>query len=86
MHFLSEFFGIKVYMSGDANLPPHFQAQYGDKTVFMDIKNAVVIKGVFPLKELKLVVAWCEIHRDELLSAWESLLNNGEISEITPLQ
>jgi hypothetical protein len=46
----------------------------------------VVIKGALPVKQLKLVLAWCEIHNEELLKNWDSAEKNGEISRIDPLK
>lgn len=51
----------------------------------MDILNGVVIKGVFPFKQLKLVLAWCEIRRDELMRNWESAQGHEQLRKIDPL-
>jgi len=67
------------------HLPPHFHAQYGRHKILVDIRNGTVIKGVFPFKQLKLVLAWCELHKDELLQNWENGKNNLEFSKIDPL-
>jgi len=67
------------------HMPPHFHAEYGDKKVLVDIVNGTVIKGVFPFKQLKLVLAWCEIHREELLRNWENAKQQLEINKIKPL-
>jgi hypothetical protein len=40
---------------------------------------------VFPFKQLKLVLAWCELHRDELLENWGNALEHKEIHKINPL-
>jgi len=46
----------------------------------------VVIKGVFPSKQLKLVLAWCEIHREELLENWKKGEEHLEFQKIDPLR
>lgn len=86
MPLVSEFFGIKIYMYWSDHIPPHFHAEYNGNTVLVDIKNGVVIRGVFPFRQLKFVIAWCELHRDELMLNWESSINNGEIKLIAPLK
>jgi hypothetical protein len=83
---ISEFFGIKILMYWDEHNPPHFHAEYGDFKAIVSIKEAVVIRGAFPVKQLKLVLAWCEIHHDELINNWESAKVNGKISKIDPLK
>ena len=37
------------------------------------------------VRQLKLVLAWCEIHRDELMQNWELSRNGKEMSAIAPL-
>lgn len=84
MPVISEFYGIKIFMFWNDHMPPHFHAEYGDKKVLVDIVNGTVIKGVFPFKQLKLVLAWCEIHREELLRNWENAKQQLEINKIKP--
>lgn len=86
MPTISEFFGIKILMYWDEHNPPHFHAEYGEFKSIVSIRDAVVIKGALPTKQLKLVLAWCEIHRDELIVNWESAKVNGKISKIDPLK
>lgn len=83
---ISEFFGIKIYMSWDDHFPEHFHAEYGNLKALVSIRDAIVIKGVLPVRQLKLVLAWCEIHREELLKNWKSAQAHGEISKIEPLR
>jgi hypothetical protein len=45
-----------------------------------------VLAGQIPPKQLKLVQAWIELHKDELLANWQ-LVNEGEEPyKIAPLQ
>jgi hypothetical protein len=85
MPIISEFYGIKVMMFWNEHMPPHFHAQYGENKILVDIQNATVIKGVFPSKQLKLVLAWCEIHREELMINWENVLRHELLNRINPL-
>ncbi len=86
MPLVSEFFGIKIYMYWKDHSPPHFHAEYGEAEALIDIENAVVLRGMFPSRQLKIVLAWCELHKAELLSNWESAKNHGTIEKIEPLQ
>jgi hypothetical protein len=36
------------------------------------IENGNLLNGDFPIGKLKLVQAWAEIHKEELLQKWES--------------
>lgn len=37
----------------------------------VDIINIRVVKGSLPNKQLRLILAWCTIHQDELMQNWE---------------
>jgi hypothetical protein len=50
------------------------------------IKDGQMLDGSFPPKQLKLVQAWIEIHRDELLANWELAVAGDELFRIQPLQ
>jgi hypothetical protein len=86
MPIVSQFFGIKIYMYWDDHFPEHFHAEYGEFKVIVSIKESAAIKGALPAKQLKLVLAWCEIHKDELMENWNHAMKNEEISKIDPLK
>jgi hypothetical protein len=86
MPLVSEFFGIKIYMYWDEHVPPHFHAQYEKYKALVSIENASVLWGTLPAKQLKLVLAWCEIHKEELMINWNSAMSHGKISTIDPLR
>jgi len=48
--------------------------------------DASVLKGALPVKQLKLVLAWCEIHKTELMANWNSASGDGKITAIDPLR
>ena len=73
-------------MYWDDHSPPHFHAEYGDYKILVSILDSVVIKGAFPSKQLKLVLAWCELHEIELIKNWEMALEHSKIQKIDPLQ
>ncbi|MBO5265455.1 MAG: DUF4160 domain-containing protein [Ruminococcus sp.] len=43
------------------------------------------MRGSLPNKQVKLVLAWCEIHRDELMQNWELAKQNQPLNRINPL-
>ncbi|MDR2896154.1 MAG: DUF4160 domain-containing protein [Propionibacteriaceae bacterium] len=51
----------------------------------MNIQSASVLHGALPARQLKLVLAWCELHRDELLRNWALAQDNQPIDVIAPL-
>ncbi len=86
MPFISEFFGIKIYMYWDEHAPPHFYAEYANMKALISIRDAVVMKGMMPSRQLKLVLAWCELHEQELLENWDVAQAHGELFKIDPIK
>ena len=82
---LSLFYGIRITMFYSDHNPPHFHAEYGGKKAIVDIENGIVIKGCLPNRQIKLVLAWCEIHRDELMQNWELAKDGKPLNRINPL-
>ena len=82
---ISVFFGIRVTMYYDDHNPPHFHAEYNDQKVLVDILKGRVLRGAFPSRQLKFVLAWTEIHKDELMQNWELAKDDLPLNKIAPL-
>jgi Domain of unknown function (DUF4160) len=50
---------------------------HGDSSATVRINDCAIAEGKLTAKQLRLVAAWIEIHRDELLADW-ALCQNGE--------
>ena len=50
------------------------------------INSGDLIEGTLPKSNLRLVEAWIEIHRDELMADWELAVNGSQIFTIDPLK
>lgn len=88
MPTISMFFGIiiRMYCDKSEHNPPHFHAYYGEYKCIVDINKCEMIDGNIQKKQLKLIEAWAELHKEELLADWE-LASNGEIPyKIEPLK
>lgn len=86
MPIISRFYGItiRMYNAGEHN-PPHFHAEYqGYKALFN--MEGQIINGNIPQKQFKLIVAWVELHKDELLANWELATNEKPLYRIAPLK
>lgn len=82
---ISTFFGIKVTMYYDDHNPPHFHVEYNDSRALIDIQTASVMKGSLPSRQLKIALAWCVIHQDELMDNWELAKEGKQLNHIKPL-
>jgi Domain of unknown function (DUF4160) len=86
---LSRFFGIIIRMfaeHGGRHNKPHFHAVYQDYEAVFTITPVELLSGSMPTKQQRLVVAWAEIHQDDLLSAWTSLDGGQKPASIEPLR
>lgn len=86
MPLISEFFGIKIYMYWSDHFPMHFHVHYKESKAIVSIEQVAIIKGMLPARQLKLVLAWCEIHKKELIQNWISAQSNDTIKKIDPLR
>lgn len=79
MPTLSMFFGliIRMYYAPKEHNPPHIHVYYQDFSATVEIKTGKILEGELPPKQLILVVAWIEIHSEELIGNW-ALCQNGE--------
>ena len=82
---ISLFFGIRVTIDYIDYVPPHFHAEYNGNKVLVDIINVKILKRYFPKRQLKLILAWAEIHKDELMQNWELARNHEALYRIAPL-
>lgn len=80
------FYGILIQMfNNNEHNPPHFHAIFAEfKAVFN--MDGDIMTGSFPKKQSKLVSAWAEIHKDELLANWELAINGEAVYKIEPLR
>lgn len=80
MPTISMFYGIiiRMYCLPKEHNPPHFHAYYGEFKAIIDINSCELIEGNLPKKQLKIVLAWAELRKEELLSDW-NLAMKGEL-------
>ncbi len=82
---ISLFKGIRITMYYSDHNPPHFHAEYAGEKVLIDIQEGIVLEGKLPNRQLKLVLAWCELHKDELMQNWELAKAGKPLNHISPL-
>ena len=65
---------------------PHIHVRYQGSEAVISIPEGTVLGGSIPAKQLKLVLAWIEIHHEELMVDWDLAVNGDEPFRIAPLQ
>lgn len=86
---ISRFFGIVIRMfveAGEAHHRPHFHAYYQDAVGVFAVDEIELLAGELPRAQHRLVLAWAELHRRELLDDWASLQAGRPAARIEPLR
>lgn len=89
MPVISMFYGVIVlmyYFDNKKHHLPHVHVQYSNEEAVISIPDGEVIEGSLRSNKLKLVQAWIEIHREELVADWELAVNGRPIFKIEPLK
>ena len=89
MPVISMFYGIIVslyYIDKKRHNRPHIHVKYQENEVVLGIPEGDILEGSIPENKLKLVEAWIEIHRDELMADWELAANGLQPYKIEPLK
>jgi hypothetical protein len=88
MPIISMFYGIIIRLflldNRHHNLP-HLHAKFGEFEASIGLLDGEVLAGELPRKQLRLVQAWIELHRDELMADWEIAISGELPYKINPL-
>jgi hypothetical protein len=83
---ISRFHGIAIVMFFDDHGPPHFHARHADGSAKVRIDTLEVIDSALARRQLRFVLAWGELHQDELLENWRLARAGETLKEIEPLR
>ncbi len=79
------FYGILISMRYSDHNPPHFHAIYqGHKGMYNF--DGELLEGSMPEKQNKLIMAWCELHREDLEANWKLASEHEALFKIEPLR
>ncbi len=88
MPIISMFYGVIIRMflldNQHHNLA-HLHARYAEFEASIAIENGEILAGELPRKQLRLVQAWIELHRDELEADWTLCISGEHPYKIAPL-
>lgn len=89
MPTISMFYGIVVAMffeDSDRHNLPRIHVRYAGQKASIAIEDGLVLAGSIPPKQLKMVQAWIEIHKEELFADWDLARAGEQPFRIAPLQ
>jgi len=83
------FYGIIVSMyfkDNQRHHRPHVHVRYQDHEAVFAIPEGEILEGVLAGSKTRLVQAWIEIHRDELMADWDLACRGEPLYKIDPLK
>jgi len=86
---ISMFYGILVLMYFRDNRRHHLRhihVRYQGEEAAISIEDGSILEGSLPPKQLKMVQAWIEIHKEEFFVDWDLAVNGEDPFRIAPLQ
>jgi hypothetical protein len=78
MPTISMFYGILIRMffkDIEKHHTPHIHADFQGQVAVYSILDGNILAGTLPPNKHKLVVAWIEIHKEDLIANWELAVN-----------
>lgn len=85
MPAVSMFYGIIIRVSEEDGYGPCFHAFYQKHHAIFS-PDGDVIQGFIPKKQTKFILAWAEIHKEELIADWELAVRKEQPFRIEPLR
>lgn len=89
MPVISMFYGIIVlmyYFDNKKHKLPHIHAQYAEEEAVVSIPDGELLEGTIPSSKLRILNAWIEIHKDDLLADWKLAVSGQQVFKIEPLK
>jgi hypothetical protein len=89
MAIISMFYGLIVsmyYLDNRRHHLPHIHVKYQEKEAVFLIETGELYEGELPHNKKKLVEAWIEIHKEDLMADWSLAIAGQTIFTIEPLK
>jgi shikimate kinase len=83
------FYGVIVlmyYFDNRQHQLPHIHVKYAEEEAVIGIPGGEILEGSLKSSKMKLVQAWIEIHREELMANWHLAINGEAVFKIEPLR
>ena len=83
------FYGIIVslyFFDNRRHKKPHIHVQYQEEQAVLSIPEGEILEGSIKSNKVKLIQAWLEIHKDEIMADWKLASEGNEIFKIDPLK
>ncbi len=65
---------------------PHINVKYGELEAVYQIPDGELLEGGLPANKEKLIKAWIEIHKEDLMANWDLAVTGNTVFKIDPLK
>lgn len=89
MPVISMFYGVIIrmfYFDTAKHKSPHIHVQIGGQYAIIRIPDGHILEGKIKSQKYKLVLAWIEIHKEDLLADWKLAREGQSVFKIEPLR
>ena len=89
MPVISMFYGIIIrmyFMDTRQHSQPHIHVQYGDDSAVFSLEDGERLAGKLPPKQTRLVQAWIELRREDLIANWQLAVKGETLFKVEPLR
>ncbi|MBU1754589.1 DUF4160 domain-containing protein [bacterium] len=89
MAVIAMFYGIIIslyFFDNQKHKTPHIHVKYQEQEAIFSIPDGDMVEGELRTNKIRLVQAWIEIHKEDLMADWELAVNGQEIFKIDPLK
>ena len=89
MPVISLFQGLIIYMfylDNKQHKLPHIHVKYNDQNAVYSIPDGNLLEGSLPSAKEKLILAWIELRKEDLMADWQLAVSGQNIFKIDPLK
>ena len=89
MPVISLFQGIIIYMfylDNKQHKLPHIHVKYNEYKAVYSIPAGDLLEGTLPTAKERLVLAWIELRKEDLMADWELAVSGQKVFNIEPLK
>ena len=89
MPVISMFYGLIIamyYLDTKQHKLPHIHVRYGELEAVYKIPDGELLEGQLTANKEKLIKAWIEIHKEDLMANWQLAITGNAVFKIDPLK
>ena len=89
MPVIAMFYGLIVsmyYLDNIQHYVPHIHVRFGEEEGVYEIPNGHLLAESIPKNKERLLLAWIEIHKDDLMADWTLASQGMKVFTIDPLK